>query len=64
MRALQGTFTRLKARLTHDKKKEKEFFLAFYYCIILTVFNPHYNQILKTKNYDRIIARYYRTATF
>jgi mannitol/fructose-specific phosphotransferase system IIA component (Ntr-type) len=69
MRALQGTFTRLKSRLTSDKEVRGVIIL----CIILlhnyrtefvglnqiaTVFNEHYEQLIKLDNYDRI-ARYY-----
>jgi len=65
MRALQGTFSRLKARLGSNKKKRGKII----YSIILlhnfrtyhvglnqiaTVFNPHYEQYVNLENYDRI----------
>jgi len=73
MRSLQGTFTRLKSRLTSDK----EFRGDLIYCIVLlhnfrtefvglnqiaTVFNPHYEQYVNVDGYDRI-ARYYDNVT-
>ena len=69
MRALQGTFTRLKSRLTSNKLKRKYIigsivllhnFRAHYVGLnqIATVFNPLYEQCLNLENYDRI-ARYY-----
>lgn len=69
MRALQGSFARLTARLTVDKKKRH----TIIYAIILlhnfrtrvvglnqiaTVFNPHYEQYINFKGYDKI-NRYY-----
>lgn len=69
MRALQGTFTRLKSRLTSNKRKRKEIIHAI--CLlhnfrthyvglnqIATVFNPEYVSHINIENYDRI-ARYY-----
>ena len=69
MRALQGTFTRLKSRLTSNKLKRKYIigsilllhnFRTHYVGLnqIATVFNPLYEQYLNIDNYDRI-ARYY-----
>ena len=69
IRGLQGTFSRLKARLTSDSKKRH----TVIYSIILlsnfrieyaglnqiaTVFNVHYEQYINIFGYDRI-ARYY-----
>ena len=65
MRALQGTFSRLKAQIGSNKKKRGKII----YSIILlhnfrtyhvglnqiaTVFNPHYEQYVNLENYDRI----------
>ena len=69
MRALQGTFTRLKSRLTSNKVKR---YLIIYSIILLhnfrteyvgfnqiaTVFNAHYQQYINLNGYDRI-ARYF-----
>jgi hypothetical protein len=69
MRALQGTFSRLKYRLPSDKLKRKYIigsivllhnFRTHYVGLnqIATVFNPLYEQYVNIDNYDRI-ARYY-----
>ena len=69
MRALQGTFPRLKSRLTSDKQKRHDLILSIVLlhnfrtdCIglnqIATVFNHHYEQFINVDGYDRI-ARYY-----
>ena len=65
MRALQGSFCRLKSRLTSNKKKRHLIIL----CIVLlhhyrtehvglnqiaTVFNAEYEQCLNLEGYDRI----------
>ena len=69
MRALQGTFTRLKSRLTSNNRMRK---LIIETVILLsnfrtahvglnqiaTVFNPHYEQVINLDGYDRI-ARYF-----
>ena len=69
MRALQGTFSRLKSRLTSDKQKR---FLIIYSIILLhnfrteyvgynqiaTIFDEHYEQYINVEGYDRI-ARYF-----
>ena len=69
MRALQGTFTRMKSRLTANKRKRK---LILTVIILLhnfrthvvglnqiaTVFNQEYECFLNMRNYDRI-AQYY-----
>ena len=69
MRGLQGTFSRLKARLSSDKFKRS---LLIYSILLLsnfriefaglnqiaTVFNAHYLQYINIFGYDRI-ARYY-----
>jgi hypothetical protein len=65
MRALQGTFSRLKARLGSNKKKRGKIihsiillhnFRTYYVGLnqIATVFNPHYEQYVNLENYDRI----------
>jgi hypothetical protein len=69
MRALQGTFSRLKSRLTSDKKTRKvtvhSIILLHNFRVhhmginqIATVFNPHYEQYINLDGYDRI-ARYF-----
>jgi hypothetical protein len=69
MRALQGTFTRLKSRLPAEKEKRKLIISTICYLHnfrthivglnqIATVFNPEYQAIIHMNNYDRI-ARYY-----
>lgn len=70
MRSLQGTFTRLKSRLTSDKQKRSKLI----HCIILLhnfrthhvglneiaeVFNPEYEKYLNITGYDRI-AKYFK----
>jgi len=69
MRALQGTFTRLKSRLTSNNRMRK---LVIETIVLLsnfrtvhvglnqiaTVFNPHYEQVINLEGYDRI-ARYF-----
>ena len=68
-RALQGTFSRLKARLTSNKVKRGLIlqsvawlhnFRTFYVGLnqIATVLNPHYEQYINLEGYDRI-ARYF-----
>ena len=65
MRALQGSFSRLKARLSSDKKKRGMIVLSIillhnfrteYVGLnqIATVFNPEYEQYINLENYDRI----------
>lgn len=69
MRALQGSFGRLKARLTADRHRRhtvvKSILLLHNYrtdCMginqIATVFNPHYQRVINIDGYDRI-ARYF-----
>ena len=69
MRALQGSFSRLKARLPSDKLKRKKIigsvvflhnFRTHYVGLnqIATVFNPLYEEFINLENYDRI-SRYY-----
>ena len=69
MRGLQGTFSRLKSRLTSEKNKRHlliySIFLLSNFRIefaglnqIATVFNFHYEQYINIFGYDRI-ARYY-----
>jgi hypothetical protein len=69
MRLLQGTFTRMKSRLTSNKTKRK---LILTVIILLhnfrtdvvglnqiaTVFNEEYDAFVNIRNYDRI-AQYY-----
>ena len=65
MRALQGSFSRLKARLSSDKKKRGMIVLSIILLHnfrtehvglnqIATVFNPEYEQYINLENYDRI----------
>ena len=65
MRALQGTFSRLKSRLTSDNKKRGQIILSIVLLHnfrtdfvglnqIAAVFNPHYNQYINMTTYDRI----------
>ena len=65
MRALQGTFSRLKSRLTSNKEKRRKIILSIvllhnfrthYVGLnqIATVFNPLYQQYINIDNYDRI----------
>lgn len=69
MRSLQGTFTRLKARLTSLKTRRRTILLSILYLHnfrthhvglnqIATVFNPQYEQVINLEGNDRI-ARYY-----
>ena len=69
LRSLQGSFTKLKSRVTSNKLKRKYMiggivllhnFRTHYVGLnqIATVFNPLYEQYLNIDNYDRI-ARYY-----
>lgn len=69
-RALQGTFSRLKARLTSDNYKRYQTILSIVLLHnfrvdlvglnqISTVFNPHYEQYVNFENYDRI-SRYFQ----
>jgi hypothetical protein len=69
MRALQGTFSRLKGRLTSNHFKRGRIILAIILLHnfrthvaglnqIATVFNPHYDQYINLDGYDRI-ARYF-----
>jgi hypothetical protein len=69
MRALQGTFSRLKSRLTSDKTKRSMLIHSIVYLHnfrtemmglnqIAAVFNPEYQQYVNFVNYDRI-ARYF-----
>jgi len=69
MRGLQGTFSRLKARLTSNKFKRHSLIYSIFLLSnfriefaglnqIATVFNPHYLQYTNIFGYDRI-ARYY-----
>lgn len=70
MRALQGTFSRLKTRLTSDKRIRRDIILSVillhnfrthYIGLnqIATVFNPIYDQYVNFDYYDRI-ARYFK----
>lgn len=69
MRALQGTFCRLKSRLTSNKRKRYKLLYSIFllhnfrthyvgFNQIAEVFNPEYQQIISTEGYDRI-ARYF-----
>jgi len=69
MRALQGCFARLTARLTSDKVKRKNIIHAILLLHnfrtrvvglnqIVSVFNPHYEQYINFDGYDKI-NRYY-----
>ena len=69
MRALQGSFARLKARLTSNKEKRFKIILAIVLLHnfrtrhvglkqIATVFNPHHDQYVNLNGYDKI-RRYY-----
>ena len=69
MRALRGTFCRLKSRLTSDKMKRKEIIFSIVLLHnfrteevgpnqIATAFNPEYEQLINLENYDRI-GRYF-----
>lgn len=72
MRAMEGTFARLKSRLTSNYRKRHMILLSIALLTnlrvelvglnqIATVFNPEYEQIIKLDNYDRI-ARYFGEA--
>ena len=65
MRALQGTFSRLKSRLTSHDKKRGEIIMKIVLLHnfrtdfiglnqIAAVFNPRYNQYINMSTYDRI----------
>lgn len=69
MRALQGTFPRLKTRMTSNQTKRKLILKSIVLIHnfrteivglnqICTVFNPEYEKIINIDNYDRI-SRYY-----
>jgi hypothetical protein len=69
MRALQGTFIRMKSRLPSNKRKRKLILtvIALLHNFrtsvvglnqIATVFNPEYEAYVNIRNYDRI-ADYY-----
>lgn len=70
MRALQGSFSRLKSRLTSNHEKRKKIILSIVLLHnfrtdfvglnqIAAVFNPHYEQYINLNTYDRI-QRYFR----
>lgn len=70
MRALQGTFPRIKSRLPSDKDKRLMIILGVVLLHnfrtdivglnqIATVFNPHYEQYIHLSHYDRI-SRYFK----
>jgi hypothetical protein len=70
MRALQGTFARLKSRMTSSKPNRQLLILSILYLSnfraqhvglnqIATVFNPEYRQLINIEGYDRI-ARFYQ----
>jgi hypothetical protein len=69
MRALQGTFSRLKSRLTSNKENRRKLILAIIFLHnfrthevglnqIATVFNPEFESAVNIHGYDRI-ARYF-----
>jgi len=69
MRGLQGSFSRLKARLGSNKEKRGLIILSIlllhnfrteYVGLnqIATAYNPHYEQYINLENYDRI-ANYF-----
>lgn len=69
MRALQGTFSRLKSRMTSDSKKRQKIIFSIVLLHnfrtqmmglnqIATVFNPLYDQYINLDTYDRI-QRYF-----
>jgi len=69
MRALQGTFVRMKSRLTSNKRKRRQILTVIILLHnfrtdvvglnqIATVFNVEYESYLNIRNYDRI-AQYY-----
>jgi hypothetical protein len=70
MRSLQGSFSRLKSRLTSNSAKRQKLILSIVLlhnyrtdCVglnqIATVFNPEYQQYIHLETYDRI-ARYFQ----
>jgi len=70
MRALQGTFGRLRSRLTSDSYKRHQTILAIILLNnfrtevmglnqIAAVFNPEYEQYIKLHTYDRIRRYFY-----
>ena len=70
MRALQGTFSRLKSRLTSDAEKRRKIIFSVILLHnfrteivglnqIATVFNPQYEQYINLDTYDRI-QRYFQ----
>lgn len=70
MRALQGTFSRLRSRLTSDSYKRHQTILAIILLNnfrtevmglnqIAAVFNPEYEQYIKLHTYDRIRRYFY-----
>jgi hypothetical protein len=69
MRALQGTFVRMKSRLTSNKRKRRKILTVIILLHnfrtdvvglnqIATVFNVEYETYVNVRNYDRI-AQYY-----
>jgi hypothetical protein len=69
MRALQGTFVRMKSRLTSNKRKRRQILTVIILLHnfrtdvvglnqIATLFNVEYESYLNIRNYDRI-AQYY-----
>jgi hypothetical protein len=69
MRALQGTFVRMKSRLTSNKRKRRQILTVIILLHnfrtdvvglnqIATVFNVEYETYVNVRNYDRI-AQYY-----
>ena len=75
MRALQGTFTRLKSRLTANSRTrgliiETILLLSNFRTVhvglnqIATVFNPHYEQYINLDGYDRIARYFYNEDAF
>ena len=69
MKSLQGSFSRIKSRLTSDSTKRKKIILAIMLLHnfrtneiginqIATVFNPQYEQYISIEGYDRI-SRYF-----
>lgn len=75
MRALQGTFTRLKSRLTANSRTRgliiETIILLSNFCTvhidknhIATVFNLHYEQYINLDGYDRIARYFYNEDAF
>jgi hypothetical protein len=71
MRALQGSFTRLKSRLPSHKKKRKLIIMCICFLHnfrthvvginqIFTVFNAEFEAYMNIMNYDRIASYYER----